>query len=397
MRRWLIILTFFISTVATLHAANVNVTINGEISIDSGDANAFFVGRSVTGTAITEENGSITVTIAGVGSDPIVSGEKFDFGPLAAGKYTLTASATGYEDTTKTVWVIDVASVEVTGTDDKGQERTAISAPASNGASEVTLRYDAPVEGLPLGATCTVRATFVPNFASLTSSELSDMLKYVAIAISGDIAVPNSGGIREGSKLVIKDVKLTPRGGAASEKTSSGVAQFTVVAGVGRDLQRNGSEGISGAVSTKDMRIRITCGSCSGTSCRAGSVETSNGCFQMSALLGWQGGIDARAGAIAEMPSPALTKLSGLKLSGVEGIGVKKENDVVRQTLSITALADFVQINDYKYEIRFYHRSVIGQPDANGIYSPSGPPYQKVTVENPDADPAIERCESSGS
>lgn len=62
------------------------------------------------------------------------------------------------------------------------------------------------------------------------------------------------------------------------------------------------------------------------------------------------------------------------------------DNDnIIRQVNSPNALADIVVVNDYKYEIRYYAPADVGSKDTNGYYTVSGTPFEKYTIENPNA------------
>src|SRR5690606_6541781 len=55
----------------------------------------------------------------------------------------------------------------------------------------------------------------------------------------------------------------------------------------------------------------------------------------------------------------------------------------VRQVLTAHELAKVVVTGFQSYEIRFYHRADIGDPDSDGEYFPTAAPYLYWRVDNP--------------
>ena len=63
-------------------------------------------------------------------------------------------------------------------------------------------------------------------------------------------------------------------------------------------------------------------------------------------------------------------------------------DNVLRQIWSAAdGLADFVIVNDYKYEIRLYAPENAGSKNTQGLYEPQNSPFEVWTIENPDQDP----------
>jgi len=134
---------------------------------------------------------------------------------------------------------------------------------------------------------------------------------------------------------------------------------------------------------------RAKCGGCSGNSCAAGSVEAGLNSLHFRMGLG-KYAYQQNAGQLViedNYPGLSLAKPDGIQ--AYLGASVERINDgatgVLRQVRTSQLLADVIVSNDFCYSVNFYTASNFSLNKINGLYPPTGQPFNAVTVQNPDA------------
>jgi RHS repeat-associated protein len=129
--------------------------------------------------------------------------------------------------------------------------------------------------------------------------------------------------------------------------------------------------------------------SCESCGCTPGTVDARNKCILVDIKLG----DDANGKSVGklslnrEVPTADMTKPQGLAVEATsKATLIYTTNGVIRQLVTPQSLVDVVSTtNQFKYDVKFYHLSDLGEMNEDGFYEPTGSPHTVVTLENPNA------------
>jgi len=124
------------------------------------------------------------------------------------------------------------------------------------------------------------------------------------------------------------------------------------------------------------------------TNCELGSGSLAAGSAKASFSLGHSEDGESAGNLFfdIEQPSASNATPAGLGTTGTGGKSqiLQSSSGILRQVLAPETLADVVVVNDFKYNIDFYHRDQVSSTtNAAGVYTASGSPFTTWTIENP--------------
>jgi len=125
--------------------------------------------------------------------------------------------------------------------------------------------------------------------------------------------------------------------------------------------------------------------------CEPGELNASLQSIHVNIPLG-SDNFGGSAGALtlsAELPSPTLATLSGLRYSVASTVEVVPEVSGRRQFKTSQALFDLQVNTSYKYTIAVYSAGNFGTTKVSGFYPPTGSASSTTVIENPDASPTV--------
>ena len=141
-----------------------------------------------------------------------------------------------------------------------------------------------------------------------------------------------------------------------------------------------GSCFVSGDLLVKCANCPV-CGSVGDANCSLGCVDFTVGLGSLGGLLSIYEGE-----ASANLATPQALRYN-IKRPDIHIVRYK--SGAPRQVLAPQAFADVVTNSAYQYEVRLYTPASVGSTNSLGLYVPTGQPFAKWVIENPDASPTV--------